>query len=154
MKTFKIICIGNQKFSDLADLEQKYQKKLQHFINLELINLKEIKISDENIIRKKEAEQFQKSIGSGDYVIALDEKGKKMTSFAFARFLEEKLFSFPGSLVFLIGGFAGFDARLNESIHAKLSFSDFTFPHDICRVLLLEQLFRAYTIIKGITYHR
>jgi 23S rRNA (pseudouridine1915-N3)-methyltransferase len=97
---------------------------------------------------------FLREIQPKDFVIALDERGKKMDSLRFAAFLGEKISYHPGRLVFLIGGFAGFAPAVAARADQALSFSEMTFAHDIFRIVFLEQVYRAMTIIHGITYHR
>lgn len=102
----------------------------------------------------KDGEMMLKCLAAKDFVIALDRRGIKLDSVGFARLLEEKISFHPGRIVFLIGGFAGFSPVVDRRIQVKISFSDMTFAHDIFRIVFLEQLYRALTIIHRIRYHR
>lgn len=154
MKTIELLCSGELKFLSLQELEKKYLQNINYFVKFSIKKIKEIKHQEEIIVREKETAMFLKEIKEKDYVIALDEVGKKMNSPQFARFLEQKISYHPGRLVFLIGGFAGFTDRLRQRSNQNISFSDMTFSHDIFRIVFLEQVYRALTIIHGIKYHR
>lgn len=154
MNKIQLICIGDLKFKELKQIEKMYLKKIGYFTTFQAVSLKDVNIKDENIKKKKEGEMMAALLLPGDFVIALDEKGKQMDSLTFAHLLEDKISYHPGRIVFLIGGHAGLAESLKPMFNLKLSFSAMTFAHDIFRVLFLEQLYRAFTIIKGITYHR
>jgi 23S rRNA (pseudouridine1915-N3)-methyltransferase len=154
MPEIDLLCVGKQKFPGLGEIGKRYIQKINRFVKFNLRQLKEVKSENEDQIKKRESENILKSLADSDFVVALDEKGKKMDSIQFANFLEQKMSYFPGKLVFLIGGFAGFDPILENRINQKLSFSDMTMAHDVFRVVFLEQLYRAFTIMKGIKYHR
>lgn len=154
MKKIVLVCVGELKFSELKELEKKYLKKINRFIKPEIVNLKDVAVRDEKAKKQKEGQMMSSLLEQTDFVIACDEKGKHMDSLTFSRFLSEKLSYHPGRIVFLTGGHAGLSPLLDDRINLKLSFSDMTFAHDIFRILFLEQLFRAFTIMKGITYHR
>jgi len=154
MKKIELICIGNLKFKELKSLEENFIKKINFFVDFKVKNLKEIKLKNEDMLMKKEGKMILESLNVKDFVIALDENGKKMNSIGFAKFLSDKISFYSGRVVFLIGGFVGLSKILNDRIDFKLSFSDMTFSHDLFRILFLEQLYRIFTIIKGIKYHR
>jgi 23S rRNA (pseudouridine1915-N3)-methyltransferase len=154
MKKIALVSMGDLKFKELKELEKKYLKKISHFMKFETINLKDVAVRDEEVKKRKEGQMMLDLLDKKDFVIALDEKGKKMDSMAFSRFLSEKLSYHPGRIVFLIGGHAGLASSLDDRVDVKLSLSDMTFAHDIFRILFLEQIYRAFTIMKGITYHR
>ena len=154
MKTIELLCSGDLKFKSLQELEKKYLQNINYFVKFSINKIKEIKHQEEIFVREKETAMFLKEIKEKDYVIALDKVGKKMDSPQFAKFLEQKISYYPGRLVFLIGGFAGFTDRLRQRSNQNISFSDLTFSHDIFRIVFLEQVYRALTIIHGIKYHR
>ena len=154
MKTIELLCSGDLKFKSLQELEKKYLQNINYFVKFSIKKIKEIKHQEEIFVKEKETAMFLKEIKEKDYVIALDKVGKKMDSPQFARFLEQKISYHPGRLVFLIGGFAGFTDRLLQRSNQNISFSDMTFSHDIFRIVFLEQVYRALTIIHGIKYHR
>lgn len=154
MKKVELISVGELKFKELKELEKFYVQKINYFVTFASRSLKDIKIQDEELRKKKEGEMMNQLLDTKDFVIALDQHGKKMDSIKFARFLEDKLAYGTDRVVFLIGGHVGLSEALDPHIHFKLSFSDMTFGHDVFRILFLEQLYRAFTIIKGIKYHR
>lgn len=154
MKAIELVCIGELKFRELRPVEENYVKRINAFVTFSLRKLKDIKIKDSRQVRKKEAEKILKNLNPEDFVIGLDEKGRKMDSPGFARFLSQCISTPSGKIVFLIGGFSGLAGILDSRINEKISFSDFTFSHDIFRIVFLEQLYRAFTIIKGLPYHR
>ncbi len=154
MKKVELISVGELKFKELKELEKLYEQKINHFVAFTSRSLKDVKIQDEEQKKKREGETMNQLLDSKDFVIALDQYGKKMDSVKFAGFLSDKLAYGADRVVFLIGGHAGLSSILDPRINLKLSFSDMTFGHDVFRVLFLEQLYRAFTIIKGIKYHR
>lgn len=154
MKKVELISVGELKFKELKELEKLYAQKINHFTAFTSRSLKDVKIQDEEQKKKREGEMMLQLLEPKDFVIALDQYGKKMDSVKFAGFLSDKLSYGADRLVFLIGGHAGLSGALDSRIDFKLSFSDMTFGHDVFRVLFLEQLYRAFTIIKGIKYHR
>jgi 23S rRNA (pseudouridine1915-N3)-methyltransferase len=154
MSKIELICVGELKFKEFKEIEKRYLQKINFFVKCSLKILKDVKLEDEKLVRSKEAEMMLAALAPGDFVVALDRKGKKMSSEKFADFLLDKLNYHPGRIVFIIGGFAGLSPALEPKIDLKLSFSDMTICHDIFRIVFLEQMYRALTIIKGIKYHR
>jgi 23S rRNA (pseudouridine1915-N3)-methyltransferase len=154
MKAIDLVCPGELKFKGLRELEKKYLQNINYYVKFSIKNLKEIRHKEDRVVREKEGAMFLREIQPRDYVVALDEKGKKMDSLRFAAFLEQKISYHPGRLLFLIGGFAGFAPVVAARADQALSFSDMTIAHDIFRVVFLEQLYRALTIIRGVKYHR
>jgi 23S rRNA (pseudouridine1915-N3)-methyltransferase len=154
MKTIELLCSGDLKFKSLQELEKKYLQNINYFVKFSIKKIKEIKQQEETFVREKETAMFLKEIKEKDLVIVLDKVGKKMDSLQFAKFLEQKISYHPGRLVFVIGGFAGFTDRLRQRANQNISFSDMTFSHDIFRIIFMEQVYRALTIIHGIKYHR
>ncbi len=156
MKKIELICIGDLKFKALKELEQKYVQKINFFLPFSVRTIKEVKVKspDDALKVKKEGQWIMELLDKKDFVIALDQQGKKMDSLEFSRLLSDKISWHPARIVFLIGGHAGLSKSLDSRIDFKLSFSDMTFSHDVFRIVFLEQLYRAFTIIKGIKYHR
>jgi 23S rRNA (pseudouridine1915-N3)-methyltransferase len=156
MKTNKIelVCVGDLKFKGLKEVEKKYLEKINFFTRFGISRTKDVKSSDDVLKKKKEGEMIMGMLDRRDFVIALDEHGKKMDSIEFSTFLGRKLSDYPDRIVFLVGGHAGLSQALDERINFKLSFSAMTFGHDVFRILFLEQLYRAFTIIDNIKYHR
>jgi len=154
MKTIDLICPGELKFKGLQELEKKYLQNINFYVKFGIIKLRETRNKEESFVKEKEGAMFLREIQPRDFVVALDEKGKKMDSRRFAALLQEKISYHPGRLVFLIGGFAGFAPAVAARADLAISFSEMTFAHDIFRVVFLEQVYRALTIIHGIKYHR
>lgn len=154
MTKIELICIGELKFKGLKELEKNYLDKINHFTSFNIRTIKDLKSTDDDLKKRKEGRMILKLQDKKDFIIALDQYGKKMDSMAFSSFLAEKLTSHPYRLIFLIGGHAGLSEELDDAIHLKLSFSDMTFAHDLFRILFLEQLYRGFSIINNTKYHR
>ncbi len=154
MNAIELACVGELKFPGLRELENKYLQNINFYVKFSIKKLREIHGKEEAFVMEKEGGLFLKEIGSRDYVVALDEKGRSMDSRRFAAFLQERMAGHAGRLLFLIGGFAGLSAPVKARADMALSFSPMTFAHDIFRILFLEQLFRAMTILRGPAYHR
>lgn len=154
MDKIELFSVGELKFKELEKIEKRYFKKINYLVEFSMKNLKEAKLSDEKLVKKKEAEMMLSLIKTKDYVIALDRQGKKMDSLTFSKFLADKISYHSGRIIFLIGGYCGLSELLDARINFKISFSDLTFSHDLFRMVFLEQLYRALTIMKGIKYHR
>ena len=154
MKKIDLICVGDLKFKALKELEQKYAQKINFFTPFTIRTIKDVKSQDDALKLKKEGQVMLALLDKKDFVIALDRQGKKMNSIEFSRLLSDKISWHPARVVFLIGGHAGLSKFLDRRLDFKLSFSDMTFAHDIFRIVFLEQLYRAFTIMKGIKYHR
>lgn len=132
-----------------------FQQRLKHYCKFEsqLFELpSRLKSTDPQTIKKNEAEIFLKRLQPTDFVILLDENGKTYTSVAFADYLE-KLSNHHAHVVFVIGGAYGFSDEMYTRANAKISLSAMTFSHQLIRLIFAEQLYRAYTIIKGEPYH-
>lgn len=152
----KLIQIGNTKSSALENLINDYQSRLRHFINIETITLPDIKNTKSlNDVQQKvkEAEQFKKQLQTSDWIVLLDEKGKRLTSKGFAEFYQNKMNSGIKSLCFLIGGPYGFDKEIYNMANQKISLSAMTFTHEMIRLLFIEQTYRAFAILNNLPYH-
>lgn len=154
MKTIDLIVVGDSKFREFQEMEKKYLHSINYFVKFSVIPIRDGKAKEERVIREREAEAIRRCLKPHDFVIALDRCGRKMSSEQFADLLGEKISYHNGRIVFLIGGFCGLAEELVTAAHLRLSFSDMTFAHDVFRILFLEQLYRALTIIHGIKYHR
>jgi 23S rRNA (pseudouridine1915-N3)-methyltransferase len=157
---FSIIAVGKLKEKYLKEGIAEYRKRLSRFCELEIIEVEDEQAPDslsaaqEAQIKKKEAERIQKKIKDGSFVIALDLKGEKLDSTGFARKLQSFFVSGNSNFTLLIGGSLGLDNELVKTAQFRLSLSDLTFPHQLTRLILLEQLFRCFKIINGETYHK
>jgi 23S rRNA (pseudouridine1915-N3)-methyltransferase len=150
------LTVGKTEDAYLKDGIDKYVKRLKHYTKLEIIDLPELKntkaLTPEQQ-KTKEAELILKKITPLDHVVLLDEKGAEFSSKKFADFLNKKAISSTSTLFFIVGGPYGFDQSVYARANDQLSLSRMTFSHQMIRLLFVEQLYRAYTIIKGEPYH-
>ena len=147
----KIICIGKIKEKYLKEAIEEYSKRLSKYTKLEIIELQ-----DEPIIQKAkkiEAERIQKYIKDSDYIITLEIEGNNPTSEELSKKIETTLIT-NSNITFIIGGSYGLDNSIKERSNYKLSFSNLTFPHQLFRVILLEQIYRSFKIINNENYHK
>lgn len=156
----KIIGIGKLKEKASLALYEEYVKRISLYSKIETIEVPDMKIPDK--VSDKEVEQILlkegrsvlEKIKTDDYVILLDLHGKMMSSEQFASHLENVFVRGKSTITFVIGGSLGVSSELVNRADLRFKMSDLTFPHQIVRVLLAEQIYRAYTIQKGITYHK
>jgi len=144
----KIICVGYLKQKPLNDLIADYKKQIKDITILEIPDEKELQGM------KKEGEQILNKISKDEYVIALAIEGKKMTSEAFASVLDKVTTFQTPQITFIIGGSFGLSDEVKARSNMLLSFSDFTFPHQLMRLMLIEQIYRAISILKNHPYHK
>lgn len=156
----RILCVGKIKEKFMREALGEYSKRLSRYIKLEIIEVVDEKTPDsasekeENQIRDKEAERLLKQIRQEDYVIALAIDGKMYDSVAFSRKLDRFGILGRGSVVFVIGGSLGLGEQVLERADESISFSKMTFPHQLMRVILLEQIYRGYRILRNEPYHK
>jgi 23S rRNA (pseudouridine1915-N3)-methyltransferase len=134
----------------------KYIRYLKPYADLEIKELKEEKITnlkDAPVVRKKEAERIFKALPKNVFFAALDERGQEFTSLEFASFINGLLESGIGEIAFVIGGAMGLDESISQKADKRIALSRWTVTHEMARLVLIEQLYRAFTIIKGKTYH-
>lgn len=151
-----LIAIGKTDDAYIIEGIDKYLGRLKHYIKFELKiipDLKKTKNLSQDEQKYKEAELFFKNINPTDEVIILDEKGIELSSTHFADLLNKKMIGSVQNLVFLIGGPYGFDDAIYQRAHYKLSLSKMTFSHQMIRLFFAEQVYRAFTILKGEPYH-
>ena len=133
-----------------------YAGRLRHYVSFELTELPDVRqtssLSEEQI-KVREGEVILKALRPGDHLVLLDEHGESFSSVGWARNLERKIAHLPKELVFVIGGPYGFSQALMQRSDGLLSLSRMTFSHQLVRVIFLEQLYRAFTILKGEPYH-
>ena len=152
----KLIVVGKTNTAYLITGENEYEKRLKHYCKLEEIIISDVKNRSKlsiNELKIKEGEQILKNIESTDKVILLDNNGEIYSSIEFSNFLKKNMLYGSKSLVFIIGGAYGFSEKVYEISNNKLSLSKMTFSHQMVRLIFKEQLYRAYTIIKGTKYH-
>ena len=149
----KIICVGKIKEKYLSDAIAEYLKRIKKYTNIEIIEVIDSQIDDENIALNKEKELIQKHIEKKDYLITLEIEGNLLTSQELAEKLD-KTFIQNSNITFIIGGSHGIHKDIKDMANYKLSFSKMTFPHQLFRVLLLEQIYRSYKILNNEKYHK
>lgn len=149
----KIICVGKIKEKFYREAILEYQKRLQKYTKLEIIEVNDVDSKNKEVVLRKEKEQIEKYIDSKEYVISLEIDGNEMDSVSFSQRLEN-LFIHNAVITFIIGGSYGLHKTIKQRANDSLSFSKFTFPHQLFRVLLLEQIYRAYKIKNNETYHK
>lgn len=159
MLSIQIVCIGKLKEMYLKSAIDEYSKRLSRYCKLDFLELPDEKIPEKvNIklsseIRSKECNRILAHIKKDSYIMALDLKGKQFTSEEFSSEIETISMT-SSHITFIIGGSLGLTNELLDKCHQKICFSKMTFPHQLIRVFLLEQLFRAFKIANGETYHR
>ena len=149
----KIICVGKIKEKFYKEAIQEYQKRLSKYTKLKIIEVEDYNLDNENIIKQKEKEQILKYIEPKDYVITLEIEGKELSSIELSKKIQE-LEQINPNITFIIGGSYGLDDEIKNISNLKLSFSKLTFPHQLFRVILLEQIYRAYKIKNNESYHK
>ncbi len=154
--TIKLLAIGKTDNSSLQTLIDDYQKRLGFYIKFEfemIPDLKNAKNLSEEQQKQKEGELILNKINSTDILILLDENGKQMDSVSFSDYLQKHMNSGIKQLVFVIGGPYGFSNEVYEKAVGKISVSKMTFSHQMIRLFMIEQLYRAFTILKNEPYH-
>lgn len=155
-----VLCVGKIKERYFTDGIKEYEKRLSRYCKLEIIEVADEKTPDsaseteELIIKEKEAERMKKYIREDAYVIALAIEGKQLDSVELSEKIEKLGIGGTSHIIFLIGGSLGLDAELLKRADYLLSFSKMTFPHQMMRMILLEQIYRSYRIMKGEPYHK
>ncbi|MCI7790683.1 MAG: 23S rRNA (pseudouridine(1915)-N(3))-methyltransferase RlmH [Lachnospiraceae bacterium] len=155
-----LITVGKIKEKYYRDAVAEYVKRLSRYCKLDIIEVADEKTPDkaselmEEQIKQKEAERILKYIRDDAYCIALAIEGKKTDSVTMARHIEQLGLIGKSNIVFVIGGSLGLHRSVLQRANEKLSFSDMTFPHQLMRVILLEQIYRCYRIMNGEPYHK
>jgi len=151
-----ILVIGKNKKEYISGALEEYDKRINKYIPFGIQEISGIKGSgkySEKEVREKEGQKILKALPSDASIVLLDERGKQMNSRGFAQWLQKTMNSGMRKLVFVIGGAYGFSEVLYEKADMVLSLSKMTFSHQITRIIFAEQLYRAFTIIKGEPYH-
>jgi 23S rRNA (pseudouridine1915-N3)-methyltransferase len=151
-----LLTVGKSTNSYLIKLQEEYQNRLKFYIPFEMLvvpelkNTKNLSISEQ---QEKEADLILKQLDNSDEVMLLDEKGKQFTSVGFSAFISKKMLASHKRMVFVVGGPYGFSERVYQRANGKVSLSAMTFSHQMIRLIFVEQLYRAMTILKGEPYH-
>lgn len=155
-----VVCVGKLKEKYWTDAVSEYVKRLGRYCVINIAELKEYKISDkpseaeEEKVKIEEGKAILKQIKEDAYVITLEIKGKQLSSEELAEKVETLTVEGKSNIVFVIGGSLGLSPEVSQRANYKLSFSKMTFPHQMMRVVLLEQIYRSFKIIKNETYHK
>lgn len=155
-----ILCVGKIKERYFSDAIDEYSKRLTKYVKLDIIQVMDeqtidkASLAQEDAIRKKEADRILAKLPSDAYVITLEINGKMLDSVALSEKLEQLAVSGTSHIVFIIGGSLGLHESVCKRADYALSFSKMTFPHQLMRVILLEQIYRAYRIAKNEPYHK
>lgn len=159
MSTVRLITVGKLKERYWTEAQAEYVKRLRPYIKFEIKELNDLPIPDragaarEEQIRIEEGKLIEKAILPQSFLVTLDLRGKQMTSPELAEFLTERLIS-GRSITLVIGGSLGLSADLVKQADLNLSFSKLTFPHQLFRIMLLEQIYRACKIMRNENYHK
>ena len=160
MLHINIICVGKLKEKYLQDALSEYSKRLSKYCNLNIIELPDEKLPNNlndsliNQIKQKESNNILSHIEKGSYVLALDLKGKQFSSEEFSKKIADISLNSFSSITFIIGGTLGLYENVLKNSNELICFSKMTFPHQLIRIFLLEQIFRAFKISNNETYHR
>ena len=155
-----ILSVGKIKEKNFKDAISEYEKRLSRYCKLEIIEVpderapEQASAKEEAMIRDREGERLMKHIREVAYVITLEISGKELDSIEFAKKMEDLGVSGVSQLYFVIGGSIGLGESVRKRADFALSFSKMTFPHQLMRVILLEQIYRGYRIMKGEPYHK
>lgn len=156
----QIVCIGKLKEKYWTEAVAEYSKRLSRFCTLEIVELKESRLPDkasqaeEEAVKLEEGRSILKTIKDGTFVITLEILGKQLDSPQLAAKLESLSLEGKSNIAFVIGGSLGLSEEVSKRADFKLSFSKMTFPHQMMRVILLEQIYRAFKINRNETYHK
>ena len=156
----QIICVGKLKEKYWQDAIKEYSKRLSRFCTLEIVELKESLLpnnaskADEEKVKEEEGKEILRAIKDGTYVITLEILGKQLSSEELSSKIEDLGITGKSNVAFVIGGSLGLSKEVSDRSDFKLSFSKMTFPHQMMRVVLLEQIYRSFKIIHHETYHK
>ena len=160
MINIRIICVGDLKETYLKDMQSEYLKRLSKYCKLEIVTLKDERLpsvlneSNCNIVKEKEASLILSKLNTpNSYTFILDETGKEYSSVELSKKLEKVMTIGNSTINFVIGGSLGLSEEIKRKGHEIMSFSRLTFPHQLIRMFLLEQIFRAFKIMNNETYH-
>ena len=149
----KIICIGKIKESFIQEAIKEYEKRISKYQDLKIIELDDIGLDDKKVVLKKEEDKILKVLNTKDFIITLEIEGHELSSLDFSKKIEDT-FLINSNITFIIGGSYGLSDTIKNLSNYKLSFSKMTFPHQLFRVILLEQIYRSFKIINNEEYHK
>lgn len=151
-----LVLVGKTVNKHFIDLIDEYAGRVKHYIGFDIITIPELR-NTKNLSaeqqKQQEGELILKQLQPGDHVVLLDEHGKEYRSIEFSKYMEHKMLTVSKRLVFIIGGPYGFSPDVYDKANEKLSLSKMTFSHQMIRLIFVEQLYRAMTIMRGEPYH-
>lgn len=156
----RIVCVGKLKEKYWKDAVSEYLKRLGGYIRPEIVEVSDEKtdrhmsVAEEQTVKRTEGRRILAKIDDRDYVVALAIDGKRKSSEELATFLGQRMNAATGTLTFVIGGSVGLADDVLKRSNERLSFSDMTFPHQMMRVILLEQIYRGFKILRNEPYHK
>lgn len=149
----KLITVGKIKEAYFRDAIAEYQKRIQKYGKVELIEVADASFDNPNLVLEKEKLNIEKYISPSDFIITLEIEGKQLDSVTFSDMIEKWQMQ-NGTICFIIGGSYGIHEEIKKRSNYSLSFSKMTFPHQLFRIILLEQIYRSYRILKNESYHK
>ena len=149
----RIICVGKIKEKYFCDAIDEYKKRLSKYTKLEIIEVKDSKVDDKTVALREEELEILKVLNAEDYIISLAIEGRQQDSIEFSKSILSNTMN-NKNVTFIIGGSYGIPASIKDKSNELLSFSKMTFPHQLFRIILLEQIYRAYRILNNETYHK
>ncbi len=153
----KFLWVGETKDASFARAEEKYLRRIRRFVPCSLSTVAEVRKVDPRAraaSRKREAELLRNKVGREGLLVVLDEGGRQLSSVELAEFLRDWMNRSVPEVTFLIGGYLGIPEGLGARARLKLALGRMTLPHELARVVLLEQVYRALTIVRGLPYHK
>ena len=149
----KIICVGRVKEKFYREAIDEYTKRLTKYTKLEIIEVSDVDFHNKDMVLDREKENILKVLNDKDYIITLEIEGKQISSIEFSKKIDN-IFLNNSNITFIIGGSYGLHKDIKNMSNYALSFSDFTFPHQLFRMVLLEQIYRSFKIQKNESYHK
>ena len=152
----ELIVVGKTDSKEVSSLVEMYAKRVNHYCRFSIMTLPDLRNTknlSSNQQNQSEGERILAQLTESDYVVLLDEHGKEFRSVEFATWMERKLSATGKRLVFIIGGPYGFSPRIYQTAQEKISLSKMTFSHQMIRMIFVEQVYRAMTILRGEPYH-
>ncbi|MBE6138613.1 MAG: 23S rRNA (pseudouridine(1915)-N(3))-methyltransferase RlmH [Firmicutes bacterium] len=149
----KIICVGKIKEKFYRDAIDEYLKRLSKYTKISIMEVDDIDYSNPEVSMQKEKDLILKYVDVKDYIITLEIEGQKYNSMDLSKKID-KILSINPNITFIIGGSYGLSLDIKKLSNMKLSFSDLTFPHQLFRIMLLEQIYRSYKILNNESYHK
>ncbi|NLI94792.1 MAG: 23S rRNA (pseudouridine(1915)-N(3))-methyltransferase RlmH [Erysipelotrichaceae bacterium] len=156
----KLVCVGKLKAKAYTQLMEEFLKRLRPYAKIEIIEVRDEKVSpraslkEEEIVKNKEGEKILSKIKQDEYVVLLDRHGEDISSIELASFIEHSLVQGQSQMTFVIGGALGICESVRTRANKTISFSRLTFTHQLIRVILVEQIYRAFRIINNEPYHK